>query len=136
MSKKRFHYTVILGVIHGRIILNKEPYALLSFLVDYPVTLEKYTVAREQCLNYLIQEFPELNTITVKEAFSELDTIQDSNPLCDALVIEQWLIRKSDLFLTHGEWIEVDKAKVNVKASRKMNNILYLHSALEKLGMN
>ncbi len=125
MSKKKFfHYTIILGVIHDRIILNNEPYDLLSFIVGYPVTQKNYNEARTKCLCYLQQAFSKLGNIQTIEAFRELDKIQDGNALCDAMTINEWLSRNDHTFLSYGEMIEIEKIKQN--SGKRAANILYL----------
>jgi hypothetical protein len=138
MSKKKFHYTTVLGVMHNRIISDNEPYDLLTFLVGYTVTVENYTKAREECLPYLCQKFPILGDITAIEAFRVLDDIQDGDVLCDAMVMAGWLAKNSQIFLAYNEMIEieVDTEKVSVNTSKRRQNIIFLHETLKKLGMN
>ena len=135
MSKKKFfHYTSVLSILHSR-ILNDEAYILLSFLVGYNVDLNNFIEAREECLDYLLHNFPRLKDIKTVEAFRCLDNIQEGDILCDAMIIENWLSENSDIFLFYNEEIEIGEMEQK-HTDTKGKNIIFLHQELERLGLN
>lgn len=136
MLKKKFHYTTVLGVIHDRIILNNEPYDLLSFLVGFSVTQSNYREARNSCLWYLQQKFSDLESIEVKLAFDQLDRIPEYDTLCIATDVENWLKTNSAIFQVYGEYIEVRKNDNKSNKTTKKTNLAFLHEELKRLKLN
>ncbi len=120
---KRFHFSTILSVIHNQNLSN-ETVSLLSYIFDRTVHNEQVIELMPHCRNYLLKYFPELDSITIKSAFLDLNERleADNNSLsCPAKIISDWLVKILPL-CTYGEYIEVEKPEKSIHQKRGLRS--------------
>lgn len=104
MNTKSFHISDVLTVITGRLISTRHMdgvYDILSFMTGDNLFTHQLPRAREECIPYLLEQFPQLDTpemqFAVGELIEMLETISDKKELDNLLL--GWLSK-----LTSGKY--------------------------------
>jgi hypothetical protein len=104
----KFHYSVVLSIILGRILEKKELFTILRFVTGQTVTDSNYLYLMEISRKHLITQFTKFSSPKMLEAVIKLDERLDNDEVatCAQQTIVIWLEEIKPL-LHCDEWIAV-----------------------------